>query len=852
VVLGTRPAASFASPRSPDWLRRMRHLLTGSAVFFLLPATALAQQAPDLPLPRTTIGTVGLLEMPSARMAEDGQLSAGASYMKNTQHYNLGFQIMPWLEGSFRYSGITHFIPDFPVYWDRSFGMKMRLFEEGDVRPALAIGINDLIGTGIYSGEYLVASKQFGDFDTSLGIGWGRLGSANTIRNPFALIAHSFEVQRPGVSVPGGTPFNSFFHGPTAGVFGGVVWRTPLEGLSLIAEFSSDAYKFEDQQHAFHPLNQLNYGLSYELNSGTLLNVSYLYNASVSGGITFQLDPTRSQFSGRLGAPVPSLVVRTPEAQRDALRTLVEQRDPAYATGRVRAATRNSFVDELLKNSAFSDVLITGRTMTVTLVDGAATQPQCRIAAAIASGSGTGITEVMLRTSRSKTVAHCNVPRRVQASLQSATYSSVMPTLELHQLPLLIDATDVQPPVDRVAAERNFRAEARKQNIFIQAVAFTETEATVYFTNTHYRQQSDAIERLVRMLMGDAPTSIEKIRLVFVQDGIAQQEYHILRTPAERAMTNEAENGSVFNSPVTISSAPLENPILSAQTRKFYPHFDWDIFPQFRQQFFDPSNPVGVQVVGALQASVALSPGLTIWGEAEGSLFDTFNTARASDSLLPHVRTDFVNYFTKGKNGIGALQADYRTKLTPQFYATVRAGYLESMFAGVGGEVLYRPDGARWAIGADVYEVWQRNFDRLFGLQNYRATTGHVSLYWASPFYDLDFQLRAGQYLAQDRGLTLQITRRFSTGVEIGAFATKTNVSASRFGEGSFDKGIIIRIPLDWMAPINTQSQLAIDLRPVQRDGGQTLQSDATLYEETRLSSQSELARSGASMADGW
>ena len=33
-----------------------------------------------------------------------------------------------------------------------------------------------------------------------------------------------------------------------------------------------------------------------------------------------------------------------------------------------------------------------------------------------------------------------------------------------------------------------------------------------------------------------------------------------------------------------------------------------------------------------------------------------------------------------------------------QFYA----GYLESMFAGVGTEFLYRPKGANWAIGADV------------------------------------------------------------------------------------------------------------------------------------------------------
>ena len=103
--------------------------------------------------------------------------------------------------------------------------------------------------------------------------------------------------------------------------------------------------------------------------------------------------------------------------------------------------------------------------------------------------------------------------------------------------------------------------------------------------------------------------------------------------------------------------------------------------------------------------------------------------------------------------------------------------------------------------------------------------------------------MRAGQYLAGDRGFTFQMTRRFSTGVEIGAFVTKTNVSASQFGEGSFDKGIIIRLPLGWVAPLETQSQIAIDLRPVQRDGGQALLGDASLYEETRATSEGELLR---------
>jgi hypothetical protein len=848
VISGVRQAA-ISPPRQARAAGRLRLLLTCTAALLALPVAGHAQQAPDLPLPRNTLGTVGVIDMPSARMDDDGTLSIGASYMKNIQRYNLGFQALPWLEASFRYSGLANFSPGYPVYWDRSFGLKMRLFEEGDLMPALAVGINDIIGTGLYSGEYLVASKQFGDFDAALGMGWGRYGGNNTFANPVGLIAPSFKNPRPGLSTPGGTPFDSFFHGPTAGVFGGINWRTPLEGLTLSIENSSDRYSFERQQNTFTPHSRWNYGASYRITDTTLISASYLYGNSFAGGVTFELDPTRPQYQSTIGEVVPPPVIRSQEAQRDALRILTGQRDPQYTTGRVRSENRNSFVDGLLATPGVGDVLITGNVLHVTMTNMSGAEALCRAAARNAAGSDTGIAEVAVYTSRGVTAARCGVPRLLQAAMHFSDFTHPE-ALMLDGKPMLIDATDVQPPADRAAAERKFRGDAKKQVLQIRAMVFTETEATVYFENFHYQHEDEAVERMTRLLMADAPSTIEKFRIISVKNGIPQREFHILRMPAERALDNDQENPTIFNSPVSIQSPPLDNPILERRRRALYPHFDWDVFPQFRQQFFDPNNPLGVQLVGTLAGSLELAPGLMLYGEGEVNLFDTFNTARSSDSVLPHVRTDFVRYFSEGKNGIGALELNYRTRLTPEFYATFKAGYLESMFTGVGGEVLYRPDGARWAIGADMYEVWQRNFDRLFGLQNYRVATGHVTLYWDSPFYDLNVQVRAGQYLAGDRGLTLQITRRFSTGVEIGAFVTKTNVSAQTFGEGSFDKGIVIRIPLGWVAPIDTQNLIGLDLRPVQRDGGQPLQGDATLYEETRRASESEMVRNGKSFSD--
>ncbi len=110
----------------------------------IAPALGVDVDADDVIQPRTTYGTLGIIEMPSARMAPDGQLSAGASISQHTERYDLNFQALPWLETSLRYTGLSHFEPAgsdiYSVYWDRSFAAKARLFQETDYTPAIAGG----------------------------------------------------------------------------------------------------------------------------------------------------------------------------------------------------------------------------------------------------------------------------------------------------------------------------------------------------------------------------------------------------------------------------------------------------------------------------------------------------------------------------------------------------------------------------------------------------------------------------------------------------------------------------------------------------------------------------------------
>jgi len=199
------------------------------------------------------------------------------------------------------------------------------------------------------------------------------------------------------------------------------------------------------------------------------------------------------------------------------------------------------------------------------------------------------------------------------------------------------------------------------------------------------------------------------------------------------------------------------------------------------------------------------------------------------------VRTDLRRYLQEGASGIDRLVLVKRGKIGRDLYYQTFGGILEEMYSGVGGEILWRRADLPFAIGANLMAVQQREYDKMFGLRDYKTLTGHVSAYWATGFHGFDVAVHAGRYLAKDIGATIEVQKRFANGWSVGAFATLTDVPFEVFGEGSFDKGLIFKIPFDLYSPRNTRGAYRLSIRSINRDGGRMIENwPGALWESMR------------------
>lgn len=665
---------------------------------------------------QSDFGGVGLLQMPTARMAPEGEFSF--NYMDNQEYrrWSISMQPFDWLEATLRYTDIRtrlysndeSFSGD-QTYKDKGMDVKARLWNESTWRPHVSVGLRDVMGTGLFDSEYIVASKRYQNLDFTLGMAWGNMGQSGNIKNPFCEAREAWCQRDDGFSGSGGKfEFGSLFHGPAA-LFGGIEYQTPWQPLRLKLEYDGNDYSHESAG-VITQSTPINVGIVYQPYDALDMHLSYQRGNTLMWGMTLHTnfnDPSLSQ---------PKLM---------------DPPVPAYQTSETASLDEVDWQDlssQLAANAGWQEVSLYGDDDTLTLVG----------------------------------------------------------------------------------------------------------------EQTRFREQAQGEHRATMLAVNDAPASVKQLRIIEQKQGMPLQETRVDLDSVRRANSDlplgqKQEIEVSRQSPTQVQGTRRHE----AEPRSW----SFKIAPKLSQSIGGSESFYMYQV--GLNAN-------TDWYMTEhnwlsSTLFfnlfnnyDKFNyTAPPPDGeALPRVRTWIREYVTSSDVLLNNLQLTHMDKYDDAWYAQAYGGYLEMMYAGVGGETLYRPFNRSWAIGADINLVKQRDWENTLQLADYQVATGHVTTYWQPTFLDkVTAQISVGRYLAGDYGATLNFAKKFDSGISAGFFATFTNVSAEEYGEGSFTKGLYITIPFDLMMFKSTIDSGTISWVPLTRDGGQMLARKYGLYSQSSVAS---------------
>ncbi|GAC15441.1 YjbH domain-containing protein [Aliiglaciecola lipolytica] len=393
--------------------------------------------------------------------------------------------------------------------------------------------------------------------------------------------------------------------------------------------------------------------------------------------------------------------------------------------------------------------------------------------------------------------------------------------------------------IDTINRERLYADLANEGSFLINATHTEGDEMIVYGSQLGYRDHDEATQRVGRILASELPDSIKTYKVVDTLANIP-----MLETKIDAEEFKIAANYQRLETDIQ-STYVRQNPTQSTNDNyhpKDYsgPIFNMETF--WIQTFGNPEDFYLYQGGVFVNSGYQFNPNFSVRGGLKVTLLENFDKFRfltdSQQSQLPRVRTQIREYVTRSKVTMENAFVHWFDEIAEDTYAQVYGGYLETMFGGVGTEILYRPVDSSLSFGVDVNYVQQRDFDSETAFFDYKALTGHASVYWTPEFLpDMQLSISAGQFLAKDKGVNIDVAKRFDSGIVVGAYAAFTNVSAEEYGEGSFTKGFYISIPFDLFTFTPAKGRGKIPWIPIGRDGGQMLQRPVKLRNLTEVRS---------------
>ncbi|WNL39563.1 YjbH domain-containing protein [Halomonas sp. PAMB 3232] len=387
---------------------------------------------------------------------------------------------------------------------------------------------------------------------------------------------------------------------------------------------------------------------------------------------------------------------------------------------------------------------------------------------------------------------------------------------------------DAAPQASWAAASQRLNENAGMQ---VERISRQGDSLTVTARPGRFRSLAQSEGRANRILNAQADEEIETFRFDWEERGLPLREsVHDREQFVEAATSADHEYAYRYG---IYTHARLEDGTGETLHQAPAQRFNWQLGPRLDQNFGGPDGYL-YRLKAQLSAEYQTDPNGWFSGSMAWTVADNLgNYEYIANSRLPRVRTFVGDYLSESPFGIENLQYTRTAKVSDNVYAMGYGGILEMMYAGVGAEWLYREFDAPWALGADINWVRQRDFDQRFDMRDYSVWTGHINAYVETGVEDVLAKLSVGRYLAGDIGATLDLSREFDSGVRVGAWGTLTD-AGDDFGEGSFDKGLYLTIPLDAFFTFSSRNSTTLRWQPLTRDGGARLSRRYDLYTITQ------------------
>nr|WP_245953280.1 YjbH domain-containing protein [Alteromonas aestuariivivens] len=392
--------------------------------------------------------------------------------------------------------------------------------------------------------------------------------------------------------------------------------------------------------------------------------------------------------------------------------------------------------------------------------------------------------------------------------------------------------------IDTLDRTRLYQDLFRQGSFILSDTDINEQSATFYGHQIAYRNPKEAIERVGRILASELPESVKTYQVVENSGKIPMLNTVIDADAFKAAARYEGLESKLEDTylRVTPDDQLVEGYEPARQSGAF---FSTDIF--WTQTFGSPEDFYLYQGGLIFGGGYSIDRKWTVSGSIRATVLDNFDKftykVDKEDSTLPRVRT-YVREYVDRSVGIDTGFVHWADRIDDDWYLQAYGGYLETMFGGVGGEVLYRPVDSNLAFGVDLNFVQQRSYENVLGFFDYKTFTGHASVYWKPQWSALkgtQISVSAGQFLAKDKGVNIDFAKRFDSGIVVGAYAAFTNVSADEYGEGSFTKGFYLSIPFDLFVVKPAKGRGRFPWVPISRDGGQMLNRPIRLMDMTEV-----------------